>query len=132
MRAGATVADVIVREGEEFVTTIRLGHIEQLKEAASKILGLRVFLGARSASSYSSDFSCEKRDRLVERTLARARATSEDAANGLPDAALMKVYEGDLQLYSPDVAALSTEDRIQMARRAEQAALGADSRTRHR
>ena len=52
VRAGATAADVIVREGEEFVTTIRLGHIEQLKEAASKILGLRVFLGGRSASSY--------------------------------------------------------------------------------
>jgi PmbA protein len=131
MRAGATAADVIVREGEEFVTTIRLGQIEQLKEAASKILGLRLFLGARSASSYSSDFSFEELDRLVARTLAMAKATSEDAANGLPDAALMKSYEGDLQLYSPDVAALSTEERIQMARRAEQAALAADPRIRN-
>jgi PmbA protein len=131
MRAGATAADVILREGEEFVTTIRLGHIEQLKEAASKILGLRVFLGARSASSYSSDFSFQELDRLVERTLAMARATSEDAANGLPEATLMRAYEGDLQLYSPDVAALSTEERIEMARRAEQAALAADPRIRN-
>ncbi len=131
MRAGATATDVIFREGEEFVTTIRLGHIEQLKEAASKILGLRVFLGARSATSYSSDFSLQELERLVERTLAMARATSEDPANGLPDAALMKAYEGDLQLYSPDVAALSTEERIQIARRAEQAALATDPRIRN-
>jgi PmbA protein len=131
MRAGATAADVIVREGEEFVATIRLGHIEQLKEAASKILGLRVFLDARSATSYSSDFSLPELERLAERTLTMARATSEDPASGLPDAALMRAYEGDLQLYSPDVAALSTEERIQMARRAEQAALGTDPRIRN-
>jgi PmbA protein len=129
--AGATAADAIVREGEEFVATIRLGHIEQLKEAASKILGLRVFLGARSATSYSSDFSSPELERLIGRTLAMARATSEDPANGLPEASLMKAYEGDLQLYSPDVASLSTEERIAMARRAEQAALGTDSRIRN-
>ncbi len=128
---GATAADVIVREGEEFSTTVRLGHIEQLKEASSKILGLRVFLGARSASSYSSDFSPQELERLVQRTLEMARATSEDPASGLADATLMRIYEGDLQLYSPDVAALSTEERIQMARRAEQSALATDPRIRN-
>lgn len=131
MQAGATAADAIIREGEEFVTTVRLGHIEQLKEAASKILGLRMFLGARNATSYSSDFSRLELERLVERTLAMARATSEDPANGLPEAALMKAYEGDLQLYSPDVATLSTEERIEMAHRAERAALETDPRIRN-
>ena len=43
-RAGATAADVVVREGEEFSSSVRLGKIENLKEAASKVLGLRVFL----------------------------------------------------------------------------------------
>ena len=56
-RAGATAADVVVREADEFSTTLRLGKIESLKEAASKALGLRVLLGIRSASSFSSDFS---------------------------------------------------------------------------
>ena len=59
----------------------------------------------------------------MERTLAMARVTSEDPASGLPDAALLGQYEGDLGLYSDDVAELSTEDRIDYARRAEQAAL---------
>ena len=78
IKAGATAADATVREGDEFSTTVRLGKIENLKEAASKALGLRVFLGTRSASSYSSDFSNDSLQRLVERTLAMARVTSED------------------------------------------------------
>lgn len=128
MAAGATAADATVREGDEFSTTIRLGKIESLKEAESKVLGLRVFLGTRSASSYSSDFSAGSIERLVERTIEMARATSEDPANGLPDASELGRYEGDLQLYSPDLGAIPTEERIAVARRAEQAALEADSR----
>ncbi len=128
VRGGATAADVIVREGDEFSAALRLGQIESLKEAASKILGLRVFLGARNATSFSSDFSPESLQRLVERTIAMARATSEDPASGLADRDSVGRYPGDLELYSADVAELSTDDRIQIARRAEQAALSADPR----
>ena len=86
VRAGATAADAVVREADEFSTALRLGKIESLKEAASKSLGLRVFLGARSASSYSSDFSPQSLNRLVERTISMAGVTSEDPAGGLADA----------------------------------------------
>src|SRR5579872_2922636 len=113
MRAGATAADVTVSEADEFSTALRLGQIEKLKEAASKALGLRVFKGIRSASSFSSDFSEASLARLVERTLAMADVTSEDPASGLPDAALLGRYEGDLELYSDDVAQLSTGERIE-------------------
>jgi PmbA protein len=131
MRGGASQADVVVHEADEFSTTLRLGQIEKLKEAASKVLGLRVLRGVRSASSFSSDFSPPALQRLVERTLAMAWVTSEDPANGLPEAALLGRYEGDLALYSEDVAELSTEERIDYARRAEQAALGADPRIKN-
>ncbi|MBI4167309.1 MAG: TldD/PmbA family protein, partial [Acidobacteria bacterium] len=69
-RAGATAADVVVREADEFSTVVRLGKIESLKEAASKALGLRVFAGTRSATSFSSDFSSSSLGRLAERTFA--------------------------------------------------------------
>jgi PmbA protein len=127
-RAGATSADVLVREADEFSTSLRLGKIESLKEAASKALGLRVLLGIRSASSFSSDFSDSALGRLVERTVAMAKVTSEDPANGLPEPGQLGCYGGELALFSSDVESLSTEDRIQLARRAEQAALGADPR----
>ncbi|PYV24022.1 MAG: peptidase [Acidobacteria bacterium] len=130
-RAGATAADVVVREADEFSTTVRLGKIESLKEAASKALGLRAFLGARSATAFSSDFSPQSLSRLVERTIAMARVTSEDPASGLPDRELLGSYTGDLELYSADVGELGADARISMARRAEEAALAADPRIRN-
>src|ERR1035441_8976136 len=98
-RAGATAVDVTVHESDDFSTALRMRHIESLKEAACKVLGLRVFLGIRSASSYSSDFSVSSLERLVGRTIAMARVTSEDPASGLPDPARLGRYEGDLALY---------------------------------
>jgi PmbA protein len=85
----------------------------------------------RSASSFSSDFSPASLERLVERTLAMAQVTSEDPCNGLPDASLLGAYEGALEIYSEDVAELTTEERIDYARRAEQAALHADPRIKN-
>jgi PmbA protein len=130
-RSGASAADVVVRESEEFSTVVRLGKIESLKEAASKVLGLRVFAGTRSATAYSSDFSPASLSRLAERTLAMARATSEDPASGLAPVELMGKFAGDLALYHDDVAQVATEDRIAAARRAEEAALATDPRIRN-
>ena len=129
--AGATAADVIVREADDFSTALRLGKIESLKEAASKVLGLRVFRGVRSATSYSSDFSVDSLHRLAERTVAMAGVTSEDPASGLPEREWLGRHEGDLQLFSEDVGELSTQDRIEYARRAEEAALAADPRIKN-
>jgi PmbA protein len=128
---GATAADVMVHEADDFSTALRLRKIESLKEAASKVLGLRAFLGERSATSFSSDFSAPSLERLVERTMAMARVTSQDPASGLPDAALLGRFEGDMALYSTDVGELSTENRIDYARRAEEAALSADPRIKN-
>jgi PmbA protein len=128
---GATAADAMVHEADDFSTALRLSKIESLKEAASKVLGLRVFLGVRSATSFSSDFSAASLERLVERTIAMARVTSEDPASGLPDPAQLGRHEGDLALYSVDVGELSTEKRIDYARRAEEAALSTDPRIKN-
>ena len=57
MAGGATTAEAVVREGDEFSTVVRLGQVETLKEAGSKSIGVRVFYGQRAASTYSSDFS---------------------------------------------------------------------------
>ena len=129
--AGGSAADVIMYEADEFSTTVRLGKVENLKEAASRALGLRLFLGARSATAFSSDFSDSSLERLVKRTLEMARATSEDPASGLPEPKLLGAYAGDLELYSGDIGELSPETRIEMARRAEAAALAADPRIKN-
>jgi PmbA protein len=122
MAAGASAADVLVAEGTEFSVTIRKGEIETLKEAGSKALGVRVFVGKRTASSYTSDFSPAALAALVGETVAMARATGEDAAAGLPDETV-PAEEVDLGLHDPSVTAVPVAERIERARRAEAAAL---------
>ncbi len=119
---GADAADVLVAEGTDFSVTVRKGEVETLKDAGSKALGLRVFVGRRTASSYTSDFSPPALETLVGETVDMARVTGEDAAAGLPDEA-PPAEEIDLGLFDPSPAALPTKERIERARRAEAAAL---------
>src|SRR5689334_11406069 len=85
MKAGATAAEAVVREGSEFSTLVRLGQVETLKEAGSRALGLRVYMGQRAASTYSSDFTPDGIERLVKGAIELAHITSEDPYAGLPD-----------------------------------------------
>jgi PmbA protein len=119
---GADAADVIVGEGSEFSVTVRKGEVETLTDAGSKALGIRVFVGKRTATSYTSDFSAPALSRLVDETVAMARVTGEDPAAGLPDE-MVPPEAVDLGLYDPSPASLPTAERIERARRAETAAL---------
>src|SRR5207247_862158 len=65
MNGGATAAECVIREGDEFSTLVRLGQVETLKESGSKAIGVRVFNGKRAASTYSSDFSHKRLDRSL-------------------------------------------------------------------
>src|ERR1700726_719912 len=131
MKGGATAAECVVREGDEFSTLVRLGQVETLKESGSKSIGVRVFFGQRAASTYSSDFSREGLDRMVKSALELAKITSEDPFGGIPDASQLGSLTGDLDLYSADVYSLPGPDRINYARRAEKAALDFDSRIKN-
>src|SRR5438046_9435723 len=128
MKSGATSADAIARDGNEFSTLVRLGEVEALKESGARALGLRVFVGRRAAATHTSDFSHEGVERLVSSAMTLARATSEDPIAGLPDAAALGSLKQDLDLYYDDVYSLSAADRIDYARRAEAAAMAADPR----
>src|ERR1700746_972989 len=131
MSGGATAAECVVREGDEFSTLVRLGQVETLKESGSKSIGVRVFFGQRAASTYSSDFSKEGLDRMVKSALELAKITSEDPFGGIPEASQLGSISGDLDLYSPDVYWLPEEERISYARRAEKAALDYDPRIKN-
>ena len=125
-KQGASEADVVVADGETFSVQVRLSAVDRLTKAREKRLGLRVFFGKRSASASTSDFSRESLDRLVSDTCALAKAVVEDDQSGLPDKYLMAEDLPDLDLYDP--TRLETEAQIELARRAEAAALAADPR----
>jgi len=128
VKGGASDAEAVVREGDEFSVNVRMGQVETLKESGSRGLGLRVFLGTRSASASTSDLTPDGIRDLVAGALALAKVTEEDPFTVLPETAEFGSVEGDLHLYFDDVYSLEGPERIEWARRAEAAALAADPR----
>jgi len=127
-RAGADQAECTLLEGAEFSANVRLGEVESVKESGSSGLGLRVLIGRRSGSSYTSDFSPAGIDRLVDSAVALARITSEDPHAGLPEPSELGSLDADLGLYHDDVARLDAAEKIDLARSCERAALDLDPR----
>ncbi|MGC2582855.1 MAG: DNA gyrase modulator, partial [Acidobacteriaceae bacterium] len=131
-RAGAADAEVTIREGDEFSTTVRLGEVETLKESGSRGVGLRVLVaddnGYRVASTSSSDFTEDGIEHLVRGAVALAQVTSVDPFAGLADPDEFGQLTGDLQLFHEDVYSLPTDERIAYARRAEAASMAVDTR----
>src|SRR6201993_1409605 len=131
MAGGATAAECVVREGDEFSTVVRLGQVETLKESGSKAIGVRVFNGKRAASTYSSDFSRAGLDRMVKSALELSKIPPEDPFGGIPEVSQLGSLKGDLDLYHEDVYSLPGTERIEFARRAEKAALDFDPRIKN-
>jgi PmbA protein len=131
MTSGATAAECVVREGDEFSTLVRLGQVETLKESGSRSIGVRVFFGQRAASTYSSDFSRAGLDRMLNSALELAKITSEDPYAGIPPADQLGQLTTNLDLYHEDVYSLPGADRIDYARRTEKAALDFDPRIKN-
>lgn len=127
---GADEAECVVREGSQFSVNVRLGEVDQVKDSGSKAIGLRVLSGNRAASTFSSDFSGKGLDVLVNSAIETVRFTSEDPFNDLPEAEHLGVATDPaaLRLHHDDVLALTAEQKIEMARTAEAAALEADPR----
>lgn len=128
LHAGASDAEAVYAEGDEFETLVRMGQVEQLKEAGSRALGLRVFQGQRTASTSTSDLSAEGIEHLVSGAMSLVQVTSEDPCVGLPEREEFGALTGDLNLYFEDVYSLPVAERIEYARRTEAAAMAADPR----
>jgi PmbA protein len=125
---GASDAECTLSEGEEFSASVRMRSLETLKDAGSRGAGLRVLLGRQVGSSYTSDLSSEGVRKLVDSALEIAAISTEDPHAGLPDPSELGSLAGDLQLYSDDVSRIDTQQRIDQALEAEDAALSADPR----
>ncbi len=128
MKAGASDAEAVAREGDEFSVDVRMGQVETLTESGSRALGLRVLFGKRSASASTSDLTADGIRHLVEGAVALAHITEDDPFTGLPETNEFGAIKGDLGLYFEDVYSLPTEQRIEMARSAESSALACDKR----
>jgi PmbA protein len=125
---GASDAECTISEGEEFTASVRMRSLETLKDAGSRAAGLRVLIGKKVGSSYTSDLSAEGMRKLVESALEIAAISTEDPHAGLPDPSELGSLSTDLRLYSDDINNIDTSYRIAQALEAEEAALTADPR----
>ncbi|MGR3494889.1 TldD/PmbA family protein [Citreimonas sp.] len=126
-KAGADAADAIAIAGTSLSIDVRGGALEEAQRSEGSDLGLRVFVGRRSAIVSASDTREETLRTMAERAVTMAREAPEDPYAGLadPDQLGIGADPATLELSDPapepDPAALQEE-----ARRAEAAALAHD------
>ena len=82
-RAGADAADAIYACNASTTVAVRLGALEDVERSEGEEIGLRVFVGHRSASIAASDMNPATLSTLVDRCIAMAREAPEDPYAGL-------------------------------------------------
>jgi PmbA protein len=91
--AGATAADAIYVGQRSSGVQVRLGEVDSVNRSEGEEVGLRLFVGQRSATAASSDLSDEALGLLVERCLAMAGEAPEDPYAGLAPRELLQLGE---------------------------------------
>jgi PmbA protein len=125
-RGGATAAETEVSQGIGQSVTVRRDEVETISYNRDKGVSVTVFVGQRRGNASTADFGDDAVRATVDKALAIARYTAEDAAAGLADPARLARAWPDLDLYHP--WELSVEDAVALGRETEAAALGVDSR----
>jgi PmbA protein len=129
-KAGADVAEAAISEGAHLSVKVRLGEPELVEEAGSRALGLRVIRDQRVAVTYTSDLSPAGLASFVEDALELAQLSQPDPFAGPPDPSLLSKSSEhkDLDLFDPSIDSIDAKQALDMARRAESAALKHDKR----
>ncbi|WP_299966584.1 TldD/PmbA family protein [uncultured Roseobacter sp.] len=101
--AGADAADAIVMRGTSLSIDVREGTLEHAERAEAIDLGLRVFLGTRSAIVSASDARPETLSEMAARAVTMAREAPEDPHAGIATAdQLVQDWDAEaLELFDP-------------------------------
>ena len=121
-KKGADAADAIYVGSTSLGVSVRNGVTEELERSETTDLGLRVFVGQKSAIISTSTLDIDRFDALVEQALAMAQVLPEDVHAGLPQnvPVIGRVTSNDLDLV--DTTEPGAESLLDRARRTEDAA----------
>ena len=101
-KVGADAADVLYIGDAATEVQVRLGELEDVTRSEGEEIGLRVFIGQRSASIAASDMNPATLSTLVDRCIAMAREAPEDPYAGLaPEDRLLRGSLPELDLADP-------------------------------
>jgi PmbA protein len=102
-RVGADAADAIYACNASTTVAVRLGALEDVERSEGEEIGLRIFIGQRSASIAASDMNAAALGTLVDRCIAMAREAPEDPYAGLaPEDRLLRDALPALDLADPN------------------------------
>jgi len=120
---GADEVEISIMEDYEFSVDVRLGNIENLVEAGSRSLSLKVIKDNKTAFASSSDLSRETLQHLVKNAVKRASLASPDEFSGLPPFSPKRFDILSLKLYDHEISKLNSEKKIALATETEKIAL---------
>ena len=120
---GADEIEVSVGDGTEFSVDVRLGEIENLVEAGSRSLGLRLIKDEKTAYASSSDLEENTLKRLIRNAVRRAALSSRDKFSSLPRLSRRSVDSASLSIYDPEIGRLDSKTKIGLALETERIAL---------
>jgi len=123
---GGTDAAVEISEGSGLSVSVRKSKIETIEQNRDKGIGVTVFIGQKRGNASTSDFSQSSLKATVEAAYNIARFTAEDDCAGLAEEEMLEKNPQDLKLFYP--WAISTEEAVALAQRAEAAAFAVDPR----
>ena len=97
LKAGADAADVLYIGDASTSIQVRLGALEDVGRSEGEEIGLRLFVGQRSASVSSRTCPPMRCPALVERAAAMAREAPEDLCRSRAEARLYRGGAPDLE-----------------------------------
>ena len=124
-KAGAEEVSVDILNRRDIDVEYREGQLDKLKEAKQNSLTLGVYAGNRYSSSTTNDLRRETLPAFIKNAIAETQYLGEDEFRSLPDPELYpSETPGDLDVNDPDYASVTSEQRVELAEKIEQAALG--------
>lgn len=128
-RQGASACEVAVSLEQGLSTSVRQREVETVEFNRDQGFGITLYVGQRKGSASTSASGPDAIRETVAAALAIAKHTSEDAASGLADAALMAREQQDFDLYH--AWDITPEQAIEQALACEAAAFDADPRIKN-
>lgn len=120
LNLGADEAEVYIESARNLSIEVRNGDVETVEESSSQGVGFRVFKQGKMAFSHCNDFNDASLENAISKAVGFAMITTPDENNVLPDETGKTEVEG---LYDPSIINISMDDKIALAKQAEQMAM---------
>ena len=127
-KKGARQAEAFLEVGRQSSCRVREGEIEDLTEATSKGVGLRVVSNQRVGFAYTSDFDPGSLNQFVDRALQLAQAAAPNKLNGLPSTQDLSNRSHAGELFDPEIAGLPSDWKIKASLEVERVGKAVDPR----